>query len=421
MGRGRTALLERRQSGLDARDMARGVPQGAHALRLTRRGLLTVGAGLVSSALLAACGGDDDDAAAPVATSTVAGGAAATATQTTGAQATDVPATATATTTATMRSDAGASPTSVASATAAATEAAASPVAGGFPLTVEHALGTATIPALPERIVAINDTMALDNLLAVGVQPILYGYSASYGVERSPWIAADDLVGIEQYDITSRVPDIEIVAQARPDLILDTWTDPTVFTQLNGIAPTLVLKNDDLTPWQDMQRMVGLVTAREAEAEAAIAATEALLDAQAVRLEAYAERSVMIGYQFFEEIIIHGRNTTVGTLLTRLGLNVVAPNDDELTFLSLERWSELADADLLVSLTFFDEDTLAQEEDPLFRSLPAVAEGRYALLDNRMARALYLESALALQWVTPLMTDALIAAAEGNGRSLPVT
>lgn len=375
--------------------------------RRTRRGVLGLGVGVVATALLAACGGDDDDdAATPTATSAAAAPSTATA----------APAEPTAT-------SASVAPT--------ATTAAASPTTGSdagaagdagdavtYPLTITHAMGEATLPALPQRIVAVNDAEHIDTLLAIGLKPVLYGYSGSYGVERSPWVSAADLEGIEFYDNTARMPDIELIAAARPDLILDVWTDPTVYTQLAAVAPTLVMKADDLTPWQDLQRMVGLATDRVQASEDVIAETEALLDAQAERLLPYVDRPVMIGYQFFEEIIIHGKNTTVGALLTRLGMTVTAPDDDELTFVSLERWSDLAGADLLVSLSFFDEDSAAQETDPLFQSLPAVQDGRYSLFDNRMARALYLESALGLRWVTPLVVDALIEAAEGRGRTL---
>ncbi|MEM9565368.1 MAG: hypothetical protein AAGA93_22285, partial [Actinomycetota bacterium] len=46
---------------------------------------------------------------------------------------------------------------------------------GAYPVTIEHDLGTTTVPAAPERVVAMTDQGELAALLALDVRPIAYG------------------------------------------------------------------------------------------------------------------------------------------------------------------------------------------------------------------------------------------------------
>lgn len=359
---------------------------------LTRRGVLAGGVGLAATAFLAACGGgdDDDDTGTAVPTGTTAV-AAATAT---------VPA-ATATT-------AVASPTTGAAADAIS-----------YPFTMQDDLGEVTIPAEPQRILAMYDVEPLDVLAAVGVKPVWCGMTNTYDVALAPWISESDLDGADTPEtLDFSEPDAEQYATADPDLILATWLEDVTVAQLAGFAPTVVLKAAETTDWRQVQRYAGQAINRVQESEDAIAETERVLDEQAARLAPYADRSVTIAYQWNGGINVHGGNIVIGTILTRLGMTVAAPDPDEVTVLSLERWSELADADVLLSMVFVADDMLEQEADPLFRTLPAIAGGRYIVLDQPMARAMYLESALSVRWVASRLADALIEAAEGRGREV---
>lgn len=347
--------------------------------RLTRRGLLGSGLALGMAAALAGCGGDDDDDA-------------------------------TATSEPTGAADAGAEPT--------ATEEAITADDGGagFPVTITHALGETEIPARPERIVTTNDTEPLDCLLAMGVKPVLYGFTDGYQLGGlTPWVEEIGVEDVERYDNLTREPDVERIAAARPDLILDTWTPENLYQQLSGVAPTLVIKAADNTPWQDLQRMVGEATGYIEESEQAIAETEAVIAEQVERMRDYAGTTVAIAYQFFDELLINGKDVSIGRQLDQLGLTVLAPADEEITFLSLEQWVEVADADIIVSPEFFGDDITKQEANELFLSLEQVQSGRYVVLPNVISQATYLESALSIRWVMSRLADAVIEAIEGRG------
>lgn len=344
----------------------------------SRRTLLKGGLGLSLGLLLVACGDDDEEPTA-------------------------IPPTAT--------EEPTEPPTEAPAATSATDEE------PGFPVTVTHAMGETTIPAQPTRIVSINEGQALDALQSVGVKPVLYGQSGGYIDRRAAWLDPDFIDGVEFFEWDWE-RDLELIAGASPDLILDTWVDDPLYEQQSGIAPTIILTNDDVTPWQDMQRLVGRAVGREQEAEAAIAETEQVLAEQSARLEEIAGLKVYMAYIWGEEFIIHGANTSGARILTAMGVELASPNPDELTFLSLERWNEIEDADIIFSLAYFPEDAARQEEDPLFRLLPAVVNGSYVSMDGEVAQALYLESAPSVRWVAPRVVDALLEAAAGNGRQV---
>ncbi|MCA9879583.1 MAG: hypothetical protein KC442_17445, partial [Thermomicrobiales bacterium] len=120
--------------------------------------------------------------------------------------------------------------------------------AGAFPVTITHAYGETTIPTLPERVVLTNEMEGLDSLLALGVQPVGMVKLGGYIGALAPWAVE---AGAEQIPVIPGTSegelDYEAIAAARPDLILTTWPDETIYETLSSIAPTLVIKNTDVT------------------------------------------------------------------------------------------------------------------------------------------------------------------------------
>lgn len=117
-----------------------------------------------------------------------------------------------------------------------------SPATGeGYPITVTHAFGETTIPAEPQRIVALTNAEA-ETLLALGITPV--GIGNAYGFENGvgPW--AEDLLDDSSptlwdgWDIN-----FEGVASLEPDLILNVFSDgeEQSYQRLSEIAPTVAL------------------------------------------------------------------------------------------------------------------------------------------------------------------------------------
>jgi iron complex transport system substrate-binding protein len=280
--------------------------------------------------------------------------------------------------------------------------------ADGFPRTVGRDFATATIEARPTRVVATADRDQLDVLLAMGLAPAMYGRSGDYDTV-APWIDAVLVAGVEAAPMPgSFEPNLEAIAAARPDLIVDAWAEPSVHKDLSQIAPTIQVKLDNTDSWQAAQRLAGAATGREEAAELAIAETEAVLAAQAGRLVALAGLSVAVAFIDAAELVMIPGNEIGGRVFTELGLHVHPTPDGSSGRYSIEDLAELlGDADVIVS---FDYGSLeGQEANPLFMQLPAVAAGRYVRLDVDTATACYQESTLSVRWAAGRVADALLA------------
>jgi iron complex transport system substrate-binding protein len=289
----------------------------------------------------------------------------------------------------------------------------------GFPRTLEHGLGDTRIPTKPRRIVATADRDQLDVLLAMGIRPVQYGLSGDYGEEPPPWIDPASVDGIRSARMAGAFdPNLELIAAAHPDLILDAWSEAEMHASLSAIAPTVPIKTSEADSWESAQRLAGEACGEEAAAEAAIAETRSVFAAQAERLRPHARLTVAVASIGGGELLMLPGTVIGGRIVTELGIAVLdTPNGEAATF-SLEQIpSLLGDADIILSPDFYG-GIADQERNELFRSLPAVEAGRYAVLDPQVATACYQESSLSLRWAASRVADALVAAATGGGRQL---
>lgn len=120
--------------------------------------------------------------------------------------------------------------------------------------TVLHTAGTAEVPADPQRIVVL-DLAAMDAVCALGLwervvgvafTPIDPGYFdyLGTGIAELPSVGSGD------------VPDLDLVAQAQPDLILGSSADADLYDRLDAIAPTVTVGSDPVF-WREQFLRVG--------------------------------------------------------------------------------------------------------------------------------------------------------------------
>ena len=167
--------------------------------------------------------------------------------------------------------------------------------------------------------------------------------------------------------------------------------------------------------------MIGEATGRAAQAEQVIAETESLMASQEERLQPYLDQRVAVAYFWFDQYLVNGQDAPIGRILAAYGMDVISPGTaapGDIDMLSLEQINAVADADIIIAPDFLPEQTAAQEANALFRALPAVQNGGYMLLSPEMAQALYIESALSMQWGVPRLVDAVIEGAGGKGKRL---
>ena len=137
---------------------------------------------------------------------------------------------------------------------------------------VRHAAGTTSVPADPQRIVALSGDQ-LDALCALGLQSRIVAAALPDGTPDHPG-SQPSYLGTTVHDVAaagSRTnPDVAAVKAANPDLILGSQAlTPEAYGELSKIAPT-VFTGPPGPGWRDTLRTVGDATGRLDAANALI-------------------------------------------------------------------------------------------------------------------------------------------------------
>ncbi|CAN5679999.1 iron-siderophore ABC transporter substrate-binding protein [soil metagenome] len=292
-------------------------------------------------------------------------------------------------------------------------QAGASPVAG-FPRTLAHFLGETTIPSPPARVVSVSDFVDLDYPLALGVKPVLYGFTNAWNGGTMPW--QTDAIDLPMVDKPGE-PDLEAIAAAKPDLIFGMETIEPAYEHLSAIAPTIAFRRG--APWRDGLRLAASALGLESLAEERIAETDSLLAATKETLAPIAGKQLMVGVTNLGIFYVWGDQTSAASVFKDLGLNFVGGTEPSLTPLSLEQVNVLESADIILSVNADPIGIETQEASPLFQSLPAVQNGGYDVLSVVQGRALGDgPSPLSLPWILPQFVEVMQRLARGEGKQL---
>ncbi|MFZ2527625.1 MAG: ABC transporter substrate-binding protein [Rhodococcus sp. (in: high G+C Gram-positive bacteria)] len=290
--------------------------------------------------------------------------------------------------------------------------------------TITDRFGTVEVPAEPQRVLTLGWQEA-DTALALGVHPVGTAAFPFTSDGRVPW-QAKLFEGDPAHIDTARSGastielDLEAIAALRPDLILaTTFADlDTYRDQLTEIAPVVGPTSADyLTiPWQDQALQVGRALGREAD-------TEILVDDASTRIDAAVTRhpeldgltytlgiATPAGYKAvnspddFSSVILG----EFGMTLTDTVRSLPDTGDGSgAATLSPENVHQL-DADVLLLSFFAVGGSGAALADPMFASIPAVADGRYIDVDAAALTALRNASALSIDYTISELIEAQI-------------
>lgn len=273
---------------------------------------------------------------------------------------------------------------------------------GVFPVTVDSALGQAVIEKKPERVA----TVAWSNQevpLALGVVPVGMA-KATWGDDDGdgvlPWVE-DKLTELDAetpalFDETDGIP-FEQVADTRPDVILASYSGLTQedYDTLSAIAPVVAYPDVAWgTSYQDMITMNSEAIGLAASGRTLISDLDAQVQTALAAQPGFADARVLFSYIDPADLSQIGFYTTADTrpgFLESLGLPVPTVVADEsaanptlfYTQISSEQADRFADVDVFV--TYGDPDgelVAALQADPLLSQIPAIAEGRIAVLEN---------------------------------------
>ncbi|MFS0895088.1 iron-siderophore ABC transporter substrate-binding protein [Microbacterium sp. 179-I 3D3 NHS] len=295
-----------------------------------------------------------------------------------------------------------------------------------FPVTVEHVYGETTITEKPERVATLawaNHEVPLAlGIVPVGMSKATWGDDDDNGI--LPWVEEKlDELGADEpvlFDETDGI-DYEAVADTAPDVILASYSGLTQeeYDTLSKIAP--VIAQPGLawaTSVDDMVEMNSKALGLEEEGQALIDDLHADADAALEENSVLKDKKVLFAYIDQADLSQIGYYTAIDTrpgYIHDLGLpfpSIVEENAESDQFyltVSSEEAQKFDDVDVVA--TYGDESIIPLlQADPLLSKIPAIAEGRIAILpDATPVAASANPSPLSIPWG---LTDYLAILAE---------
>ena len=284
---------------------------------------------------------------------------------------------------------------------------------------------SAVLPMQPKRIVVLDFLLA-ESLAALNVTPVGMVDPNRY----REWIGYDIPRFTHVLDVgTRQQPSLEAMARLKPDLILGvTFRHAALFDAFERIAPTVLFNfnsNDQQVNQLDhvlrVFDAVADITDHRAAGHAVKQGLQAALAADRARLAAAGlsgKRVAVLQELGLQDMYwSYTTNSMAGGIAQALGLALWPhwPSKEGTTFISSENLLNQPDLSVLLISATGPEVGLAQKlVSPIWRFVPARTEGRIALMPRNIWGFGGPVSAATL---AQHMTDALLAAAQGQGVS----
>lgn len=316
-------------------------------------------------------------------------------------------------------SDDGGDAATTTAATSQTTTAATTDGDGAFPVVVPTAFGDVTIESQPERVVALGWGDA-EIALSLGVQPIGASDWLGFGGEGvGPWSAG--LYDTPPELIGTMEPSYEAIAALNPDLILDVRGsgDPDRHDRLAQIATTVGIPEGGegyLTTTEQQTTMIAAALGVPDQGAALLADVDAKFAEVAAAHPDWKGKTISVVARTSEGWSAYIEGDGRVDFLLALGFTQNPQLLDMATSalgftidISQEQLSVL-DADLIVAFPIFIESTEITN-DPLWKNIPAVADGRVVLVDGDLSNAYSLATPTAqiyaIEHIEPLIAEAL--------------
>jgi len=299
----------------------------------------------------------------------------------------------------------------------------ASSGSASFPVTVEHRFGQTTIPAEPQRILALGQTDC-DPLIALGITPIAIGsFAEKWYTPVHPW-NEHGFGGAKPEEVSFVEIEFEKLAALQPDLItmVSGGISQGDYKTLSKIAPVVGPPKgyqDSAVPYGPHTVLIGQTVGREEEAKQIVADVDAKYDAVRQAHPEWDGLTTIHAESFTGAFDVLGRNAPRSTFLTSVGL-ALSPELDKLAGtqyskeISAEQLDLVGDLDVVIWMT--DPGAIADlQSNPVVSRLKVVEDGRsvwttYVKTDEFMWSMDWntvLSGPYAIDLGVPLLEDAL--------------
>jgi iron complex transport system substrate-binding protein len=254
---------------------------------------------------------------------------------------------------------------------------AAKPAAGSsFPRTITHDKGTTVIPAKPQRIVALDNSLV--EAVVLLKRPLVGGISSYRDLKGFPPYLGTAVKDTKEVG-PMESPDLEAIAALKPDLIVSaTVRHDALYDELSKIAPTVFVKTTG-PQWQENVATLGRVLGAETEATTVLAAYKGRAKKVGDAINAKAGNPTISIVRFLDgPTRLMQKATFIGSILTDAGL--ARPKSQDVDGFALEVGEEeIRQADGgHIFVTSFSGGKAAKERferNPLWNQLKGVKAG----------------------------------------------
>jgi len=239
---------------------------------------------------------------------------------------------------------------------------------------IKHEMGETTVPDNPQRIVVLEFSF-VDALAAVGITPV--GVADDNKGEGALIPEISSKLGEWTPVGARKQPSLEVVSSLNPDLIIaDLKRHEAIVGELNGIAPTIVLRGLQGTYEDNVASMsvIGEALGLSDQMEKRIAEHRSTIEALAAKVPASESRTVLPAVVWADGFNAHASSSYTGELLEKIGFkNAIqsAPGKPYAT-MTLENLIAI-DPDVIFLMKYSDVTIVdGWKSNPLWNVLKAV-------------------------------------------------
>ncbi len=244
-----------------------------------------------------------------------------------------------------------------------------------YALDIKHEMGVASFETTPKNVVAL-DWALTETVLSLDIK--LQGVADVKGYQQ--WVVEPALNQIVTDVGSRREPNIELLSELKPDVILISNHMAAAYQQLNKIAPVLVFTvyNEHKQPLQSAEsitRALGVLFDKQQRAEQVISETQQLLRANGDRVKAQNNSAKSLLFARFindKTLRIHSQGSLADATIKAMGLENDWQEQTNLwgfTTAGVEKLAEHQQSNVMIFGPLKPEERQALQTSPLWQAM----------------------------------------------------
>ncbi len=244
-----------------------------------------------------------------------------------------------------------------------------------YALDIKHEMGVASFETTPKNVVAL-DWALTETVLSLDVK--LQGVADVKGYQQ--WVVEPALNQIVTDVGSRREPNIELLSELKPDVILISNHMAAAYQQLNKIAPVLVftIYNEQKQPLQSAEsitRSLGTLFNKQQRAEQVISETQQILQANGDRVKAQNSSAKSLLFARFindKTLRIHSQGSLADATIKAMGLKNDWQEPTNLwgfTTSGIEKLAEHQQSNVMIFGPLKPEERQALQNSPLWQAM----------------------------------------------------